>query len=262
MTFLRTFFVLCFLSAGAFCAEITASSSSEAPTAAPSLNPKAIPSLNSKEPVYIEATHGIHCNDKKGFCVATGDIIATQGRFTLTGDQLTTYFDKNRQLISLKAQGNVTMDPNDAQKAYGDTAHYVVSTQIVTFVGNAKLVEDALHRTLEGDTIVAHLEEDEDTGETVANRIDAEGHVVLTTEKDVTRGDRGLYLKGEHKAYITDNVKITQPDSQHNGEYAITNLDTGITELFSKKPDDLEDPHHKKIVKILFYPKNEKKKKS
>jgi lipopolysaccharide export system protein LptA len=242
MMFFRILFTATLFSTAALCQESSRS-----------------PSLSSKEPVHIEATQGIKCNDKKGFCVASGNIVATQGRFTLTSDTLTTYFDENRQLIRLKAEGSVLIDPNDEQKAYGDEAHYEVNTQIITFIGNAKLQEVALQRTLEGDTIVAHLEENED-GETVANRVDAEGNVILTTDKDVTRGDKGLYLKGEHKAYITGNVKITQPDSQHNGEYAITNLDTGITELLPHRPDEPTDHHHKKVVKILFYPKDETKK--
>ena len=96
---------------------------------------------------------------------------------------------KTEELIKEVAR-DVVLLLLEKNKAYGDTAHYEVERQKITFVGHAKLVEAALQRTLEGDTVIAYLEEDEN-GETTANRVDAEGNVINLALN-------GLQLNGQY----------------------------------------------------------------
>jgi lipopolysaccharide export system protein LptA len=64
-------------------------------------------------------------------------------------------------------------------------------------------------------------------------RVEAFGHVVLRTQVDTVRGDRGVYVPDTSIARVAGHVRITRGDNELNGNEAETNLKTGISRLIS-----------------------------
>ncbi|CAK0750291.1 lipopolysaccharide export system protein LptA [uncultured Gammaproteobacteria bacterium] len=65
------------------------------------------------------------------------------------------------------------------------------------------------------------------------DRIDGEGHVVVTTATDVALADRLMYSVKANIAILTGNVKITRGDNQINGDAAEMNIATHINRLIN-----------------------------
>ena len=127
--------------------------------------------LNSrvKEIFHISAIQKIQLKDKKIY-IANGKTVFTNGRITMSSKSLTAFCNKKQELISLKAEGNIIIDPNNTQKAYADTAYYSIKKQIIVFTGNAKFSETDLNKILEGDTFIMHLKKN-NNNKFIINRI-------------------------------------------------------------------------------------------
>lgn len=83
-------------------------------------------------------------------------------------------------------------------------------------------------------------------------RIEAFGHVHISTEAEIAVGDRGVYNTETGIAVLAGNVKITRGQNQLNGDYAEVNTNTGISRLLSRP-----DPGGDNRVRGLFVPENE-----
>jgi lipopolysaccharide export system protein LptA len=64
-------------------------------------------------------------------------------------------------------------------------------------------------------------------------KVEAYGHVVVTTQTDVVTGDRAVYVPETGIARIAGNVRITRGKNQLNGAEAEVNVKTGISRLIS-----------------------------
>jgi lipopolysaccharide export system protein LptA len=62
-------------------------------------------------------------------------------------------------------------------------------------------------------------------------RVDAFGHVVVRTQADIVRGDKGVYLPQTGLARVVGDVTITHGLSELHGQDAIIDLKTGIAHL-------------------------------
>ena len=58
--------------------------------------------------------------------------------------------------------------------------------------------------------------------------------VVVVTERDVVRADKGVYNVKTEFATLTDNVRITSGETQLEGDAAEINMKTGVSKLLSK----------------------------
>ncbi|MDR3518298.1 MAG: LptA/OstA family protein [Azospirillaceae bacterium] len=65
----------------------------------------------------------------------------------------------------------------------------------------------------------------------VMDRIDAEGHVVVTTPTDVAIGRRGVWHADTDKAILTGDVRITRGQDQIDGDIAEVDMNTGISRM-------------------------------
>ena len=62
-------------------------------------------------------------------------------------------------------------------------------------------------------------------------KAEAYGHVVVRTQTETVRGERGVYVPDTGIARIVGNVRITRGDNQLNGQAAIVNMRTGLATL-------------------------------
>lgn len=220
----------------------------------------------NNQPVRISAEKGVEWRQEEQLYRATGNAVATRGNSSIRADTLTAHYKKGpdgkNQIWKVVGAGSVLITSGE-DKMTGETAVYLVEDGIFTLtggdlkienpkrtitardrieyrskeqvahvVGNAKAVEGK--RTVSADRFIAYFKEGKD-GKTEMKKVDAVGDVVIITEKEVVRGDRGEFDNDTRIATLTGNVRVTSGDNQLNGAKAIVNMKTGISRLVADK---------------------------
>jgi len=236
--------------------------------------------MGGDRPIEVVAEGGLEFHDKERVAIARGGAVASQGDLTVKADTLAAFFrktaDGGNEIYRLTAEGGVEIR-TPTQTAVGDRGVYDVDRQVAVLTG------DDLRLTTEEDTVTAResleywrtqnlavargdavatrgdnkvradrlvgLLQDAD-GALDLTRIDAEGGVVITTPKEVARGERGSYDIGSRKAVLTGNVRVTRGDNQLIGGAAEVDLETGISRLLAGPQAEAE----KTRVRGLFIP--------
>jgi len=67
-------------------------------------------------------------------------------------------------------------------------------------------------------------------------RVEAYGHVILTTPTEIVTADRGVYLPDTGLARVVGHVHVTRGENQLNGAAAIVNMKTGVATM-TEAPD-------------------------
>ncbi len=62
-------------------------------------------------------------------------------------------------------------------------------------------------------------------------RVEAYGHVILTTPTEIVTGDRGVYIPDTGLARVVGHVHVTRGENQLNGAAAIVNMKTGVATI-------------------------------
>jgi lipopolysaccharide export system protein LptA len=62
-------------------------------------------------------------------------------------------------------------------------------------------------------------------------RVEAYGHVILTTPTEIVTADRGVYLPDTGLARVVGHVHVTRGENQLNGAAAIVNMKTGVATM-------------------------------
>jgi lipopolysaccharide export system protein LptA len=213
-------------------------------------------------PVAIEAENGVEWHQKEQVYIARGNATAKRGDTTVRADTLTAHYRKtadNRQEIwKIVAQGAVKIT-TAKETITADVADYLVETGIFTLhgrpvkmdngkgvltaavvvyntksrvanvSGGATVVEDK--KRVQADRFVAYFKED--GGKQALKRVEARGHVVITTPTEIARGDSGDYDADSRIATLTGHVRITRGDNQLNGQRAEVNMKTGVSRLLA-----------------------------
>ncbi len=218
----------------------------------------------SKQPVTIEATKGVEWRQKEQLYLARGNATAVQGKTKIRANLLAAHYRKAKdgnQIWKVTATGDVKIttekDTITAQKAVyivetgvftltgnnlkmvgekqtvtaTDRIQYNSKTKVAHVVGNATVIEDK--KKVQADRFIAYMEDGKD-GKTALRKVDAVGNVIITTETEVLRGDRGDYNGKTKIATLTGNVKLTRGDNQLNGEKAEVDLNTGVSRMLGK----------------------------
>ncbi|HMA52076.1 MAG TPA: LptA/OstA family protein [Magnetospirillaceae bacterium] len=130
-----------------------------------------------------------------------------------------------------------------------DTLEYWENKHQAVARGDAVAIAPAKGQRIQADTLVADFGENKQK-EMVIQVAHGYDHVVLTTATDVVTGDRADYVVETGIVTVTGSVKITRGGNQFDGNYAVVNLNTGISKLLSApagKPADRQ-------VRGLFVP--------
>jgi lipopolysaccharide export system protein LptA len=130
-----------------------------------------------------------------------------------------------------------------------DTLEYWENKHQAVARGDAVAIQPEKNHRIQADTLVADFGENKQK-QMVIQVVHGYDHVVLTTPTDVVTGDRGDYVVETGIVTVTGSVKITRGGNQFDGNYAVVNLNTGISKLLSAptgKPADRQ-------VRGLFVP--------
>jgi lipopolysaccharide export system protein LptA len=68
------------------------------------------------------------------------------------------------------------------------------------------------------------------------SRVDAQGHVLVSTQTDVGRGDYGVYNADSGIATLLGNVTITRGPNTVRGEYAVMDMNNNISRMMAAPP--------------------------
>ncbi len=102
--------------------------------------------------------------------------------------------------------------------------------------GDAVAVRET--RRLAGDVLVAQVVKPQD-GPSRISRIDAQGHVIVTTINEIARGATGVYNVDTGIATLGGGVTITRGDNELRGQYGVVDLNKNVSRLLSAPPGDL-----------------------
>ncbi|MFV3074093.1 LptA/OstA family protein [Niveispirillum fermenti] len=229
----------------------------------------ATPSLDigGSRPIDIEAPGGFEYHDKQQVAIARGGATATQDDMALTADTLAAYFRKaengGNEVYRLLAEGNVRITNND-RVAYGSRAIYDLDRSVAVLTGEGLRLTtptetvtardsleywreqelavargDALAARdkdrIRADRLVALLARD-DQDKLGLSRVDGDGNVVITTQSETARGEKGTYDLDSEMALLTGNVRVTRGQNQLNGPAAEVDLRSGVSRILSRVP--------------------------
>ncbi|MCW5774282.1 MAG: hypothetical protein KIT16_21750 [Rhodospirillaceae bacterium] len=234
-------------------------------------------------PIAIEADKGVEWRQNEQVYIARGNATAKRGDTTVRAETLTAHYRKtadNRQEIwKIVAEGAVKIT-TAKETITSDVAEYMVETGVFTLKGRpvkldngksvltaalvvydtnarvarvsggATVVEDK--RKVTADTFVAYFKEE--GGKEALKRVEARGHVVITTPTEIARGDRGDYDADSKIATLTGNVRLTRGDNQLNGHRAVVNMKTGISRLLADADSGTSKPNGGGRVRVLIIP--------
>lgn len=186
--------------------------------------------------------------------------------------------DLGGSVYRLEAEGKVVIT-TPTQTAYADKAIYDVDQAVILLTGKDLRIEsdgdlimarDSLEwyesrrmavargdavvtrgeRRVDADVLTAFVEDDPvKPGQSRIRRVEAFGSVRIATLAQTARGDRGVYDLKTDIATLAGVVKLTQGDSQLNGDYGEMNMTSGVARL-------LPSPDGKTRVQGLIVPQD------
>lgn len=214
-------------------------------------------------PLEISAKHSLEWNRKNKTYTAREDAVAKQGNLEVSADNLVAHYADAKgatDIDQLTATGQVVIR-STPYTATGERAIYKTSTGNATLTGGDLKITTPDEIVTAEDRIEFFSRENRltATGNAVAKRgtdtlsapvmnaffitgadgkmamdkITAEGGVTIKTARETVTGDRGVYDVSAGKATLTGKIRILQDESWIEGNRAVVDLKTGISQLFS-----------------------------
>jgi lipopolysaccharide export system protein LptA len=216
-------------------------------------------------PIQVEADNGIEWQQDNEVLIARGNARAMRGGATIFADVLRAYYRRdaagNSTLHRLDAAGKVrilsqteTIEGDSAvydmaqavMVVYGKKVSYRSGKDLLTADKQMEYYETAQKAVARGNAVAYHDGKElhaqvlEALFRKIAGnksevyQVQAFDDVVVVTERDVVRADRGVYNVKTEFATLTDNVRITSGETHLEGDAAEINMKTGVSRLLSK----------------------------
>lgn len=177
---------------------------------------------------------------------------------TVYGDDAV--YDTNQSVMVLTGKG-LRFDSPQTKITARDSLEYYDAKRMAIARGDAVAIQD--DKRLRADVLTAHMSDanppakpDPKTGKPPAKnskaqpakpaqagvtsvgggkveRIDAFGHVFMSSDQSIARGEKGVYTTASGIAVLTGKVGITRGENQLSGEMAEVNLNTGVSRILS-----------------------------
>jgi lipopolysaccharide export system protein LptA len=169
------------------------------------------------------------------------------------------------EIYRIEADGNVRLK-TETQTVFGDHGVYdldsataivtgqhlrlVTPSDVVTARDSLEWYDDKLvavargdalavrePKRLAGDVLTAQIVKPAD-GPSRISRIDAQGHVVVTTTNEIARGAAGVYNADSGIVTLAGGVTITRGDDEMRGQYGVVDVNTNVSRVLSSPPGD------------------------
>ncbi len=162
---------------------------------------------------------------------ADGAVRLTTDTQTISGDHAVYDIDKAMMVMTGKAPKLVT--PKDTVTAR-DSLEWYDKNQLAVARGDALAVRDG--KMVHGDVLTAEVEKPANQPARI-NRINALGHVVVTSQDQIARGNEGVYNLHSGIATLAGNVSLTKGDNELRGQYAVVDLNHNVGNILSAPPN-------------------------
>jgi lipopolysaccharide export system protein LptA len=192
--------------------------------------------------------------------------------------------DGSNQIYRLEADGHVVFT-TPTQNAYGDHAVYDLDQTLLVMTGkNLKLVTpqdivtardslewydqkqlgvargDALAvrqgptpKSIRGDVLIAEISKPSNQPSKIS-KIDAQGHVILTSLDEIAHGDSAVYNLDTGIATLSDNVSLTKGENQMRGQYGVVDTNNNVARLLPAPPSTQLTGPHLRVQGLLVPP--------
>lgn len=160
--------------------------------------------------------------------VAEGDVIVAGPEQTAYAERAVYFVDEG---IAVMRGGDLRMEtPNETITARDSLEYWedFQGTPIAVARGEASVLTP--ERRLDAEELVATMRPNEN-GDNEIVQVDAFDDVEISSAGEYARGERAVYYVKEEVAILAGNVRITQGETQLNGQRAEVNLATGVSRL-------------------------------
>ena len=239
------------------------------------------------QPIEITANNGIEWQQENEILIASGNAKASRDGISVEAEVLRAYYKQKSgggaDLYRLDAAGGVKIY-SGTDSIVGATAVYdfekailrVDGRKVVFKSGNDTISANqqmeywerqkmavargravATHqgKTVRADILKALFREKKG-GKSEVYVVEAFDNVLILSEQDRVRADRGIYKVDSGIATLAGNITITRTDSILTGDRAEVNLKTGISKLLTADPVHSKN-REKKRIRGLIYPQKQ-----
>ena len=144
-------------------------------------------------------------------------------------------------LLSVDAEETSPVDITSDEMQWND------NERVAYAIGNAIAIQG--NRKIKADKLIVYLEKNNATNEIIL--IKAEGNIIFTSMDEIATGKIATYDFVKNNIIIENNVTLKKNDNIMRGELLEMDLNTGISQISSKKDDNK--------VKMRFLPKTNAK---
>lgn len=245
-----------------------------------------IPFANAED-IDLTADQKVEWHQKEQKMVAIGNAVVTKKDLKVKADEMTAFYEKvadnnKTQITTVHAKGHVKMSSNKAD-AFGDTLDYELSEDKMILKGNpAKIKTDTETITAKesityypsqdraialgnveatnqkdkifSDKMIAYFEKTSPNDSSlVMNKVEIFGNIKILTSNSTVWADRGEYLPKTGLVKLYENVTLEQDGNKLKGEYAESDLNTGISRIQAGKTSG------KRVTGVFIEKSKEKK---
>ena len=239
------------------------------------------------QPIEIIADNGIEWQQENEILIASGNAKASRDGISVEAEVIRAYYKQKPEggadLYRLDAVGGVKIY-SSTDSIIGQTAVYDFDKAILRVDGKKVIFKSgndtisatqqmeywerqkmavargravAVHqgKTVRADILKALMREKKD-GKSEVYVVEAFDNVLIVSERDRVRADRGIYKVDSGVATLAGNITITRADSVLTGDEAEVNLKTGISKLLTA--NSLQSKaRKKKRIRGLIYPQKQ-----
>ena len=239
------------------------------------------------QPIEIIADNGIEWQQENEILIASGNAKASRDGISVEAEVIRAYYKQKPEggadLYRLDAVGGVKIY-SSTDSIIGQTAVYDFDKAILRVDGKKVIFKSgndtisatqqmeywerqkmavargravAVHqgKTVRADILKALMREKKD-GKSEVYIVEAFDNVLIISEQDRVRADRGIYKVDAGIATLAGNITITRADSILTGDQAEINLNTGVSKLLTADPVR-SDVRKKKRIRGLIYPQKQ-----
>ena len=239
------------------------------------------------QPIEIIADNGIEWQQENEILIASGNAKASRDGISVEAEVIRAYYKQKPEggadLYRLDAVGGVKIY-SSTDSIIGQTAVYDFDKAILRVDGKKVIFKSgndtisatqqmeywerqkmavargravAVHqgKTVRADILKALIREKKD-GKSEVYIVEAFDNVLIISEQDRVRADRGIYKIDSGIATLAGNITITRADSILTGDQAEVNLKTGVSKLLTANPVKSLS-REKKRIRGLIYPQKQ-----
>jgi lipopolysaccharide export system protein LptA len=164
---------------------------------------------------------------------ADGNVVFVTPTQTAYGDHAV--YDLDQALLVLTGKNLKIVTPEDIVTAR-DSLEWYDQKQLGVARGDALAVRQSpVQKSIRGDVLIAEISKPANQPSKIS-KVDAHGHVILTSPDEVAHGDSAVYNLDTGIATLAGNVSLTKGENELRGQYGIVDTNNNVSRLLSAPP--------------------------